>query len=95
MNAPRSYLFVPGDRPERFEKALATGNPAACAAEGARYTWENCTRQFLANLVPAFFFRLQAFVFLSTVRLFVVQTISSWLALRRRHSDAAPTFVGR
>lgn len=24
MNAPRSYLFVPGDRPERFEKALAT-----------------------------------------------------------------------
>ena len=25
MNAPRSYLFVPGDRPERFEKAFATG----------------------------------------------------------------------
>ena len=23
--APRSYLFVPGDRPERFEKALASG----------------------------------------------------------------------
>jgi citrate lyase subunit beta / citryl-CoA lyase len=25
MNAPRSYLFVPGDRPERFDKALASG----------------------------------------------------------------------
>jgi citrate lyase subunit beta/citryl-CoA lyase len=23
--SPRSYLFVPGDRPERFDKALATG----------------------------------------------------------------------
>jgi glycosyltransferase involved in cell wall biosynthesis len=34
------------------ERALATGDPAACAAEGAAYTWENCTRQFLANLVP-------------------------------------------
>jgi citrate lyase subunit beta / citryl-CoA lyase len=28
MNAPRSYLFVPGDRPERFEKALATAADA-------------------------------------------------------------------
>jgi glycosyltransferase involved in cell wall biosynthesis len=34
-------------------RALETGDPAACAAEGATYTWENCTRQFLANLVPA------------------------------------------
>jgi glycosyltransferase involved in cell wall biosynthesis len=34
-------------------RALATGDPAACAAEGATYTRENCTRQFLANLVPA------------------------------------------
>ncbi len=34
------------------ERALATGDPAACAAEGQRYTWESCTRQFLANLVP-------------------------------------------
>jgi citrate lyase subunit beta/citryl-CoA lyase len=25
MNAARSYLFVPGDRPERFEKALGSG----------------------------------------------------------------------
>jgi glycosyltransferase involved in cell wall biosynthesis len=33
-------------------RALATGDPAACAAEGRKYTWENCTRQFLGNLVP-------------------------------------------
>jgi citrate lyase subunit beta/citryl-CoA lyase len=25
MTIPRSYLFVPGDRPERFDKALASG----------------------------------------------------------------------
>jgi glycosyltransferase involved in cell wall biosynthesis len=34
------------------QRALRTGDPAACAAEGRRYTWESCTRQFLANLVP-------------------------------------------
>ncbi len=34
------------------EQALHRGNPQACAEEGARYSWENCTRQFLANLVP-------------------------------------------
>jgi citrate lyase subunit beta/citryl-CoA lyase len=28
MNAPRTYLFVPGDRPERFDKALASGSDA-------------------------------------------------------------------
>jgi citrate lyase subunit beta/citryl-CoA lyase len=28
MNAPRSYLFVPGDRPERFAKALASAADA-------------------------------------------------------------------
>lgn len=28
MAAPRSYLFVPGDRPERFAKALASGADA-------------------------------------------------------------------
>jgi glycosyltransferase involved in cell wall biosynthesis len=33
------------------EGALSTGDPAACAAEGRTYTWENCTRQFLENLV--------------------------------------------
>ena len=34
------------------ERALRTGNPAACAEEGRTYTWENCTRQFVSNLVP-------------------------------------------
>ena len=34
------------------ERALATGKPEVCAAEGARYTWANCTQQFLGNLVP-------------------------------------------
>jgi glycosyltransferase involved in cell wall biosynthesis len=33
-------------------RALRDGDPAACAAEGAKYTWENCTRQFVGNLVP-------------------------------------------
>jgi citrate lyase subunit beta/citryl-CoA lyase len=28
MSDPRSYLFVPGDRPERFDKALASGADA-------------------------------------------------------------------
>ncbi len=28
MNLPRSYLFVPGDRPERFAKALSSGADA-------------------------------------------------------------------
>ena len=34
-------------------RALVTGEPTACAAEGRSYTWEKCTRQFLANLVEA------------------------------------------
>jgi glycosyltransferase involved in cell wall biosynthesis len=34
------------------EIAMRTGDPAACAEEGRRYTWENCTNQFLGNLVP-------------------------------------------
>jgi len=33
------------------QKALATGDPAACAAEGRTYTWESCTSQFESNLV--------------------------------------------
>jgi glycosyltransferase involved in cell wall biosynthesis len=32
-------------------RARETGKADACAEEGARYTWENCTRQFLGNLV--------------------------------------------
>jgi glycosyltransferase involved in cell wall biosynthesis len=39
------------DLGKAVERALRTGDPAACAAEGRTYTWENCTRQFLANLV--------------------------------------------
>jgi glycosyltransferase involved in cell wall biosynthesis len=34
------------------ERALAFGDPKACAAEARRYTWENSTDQFLSNLVP-------------------------------------------
>ena len=33
------------------QQALRTGDPAACAAEGRKYTWEVCTRQFVQNLV--------------------------------------------
>ncbi|HEX4608441.1 MAG TPA: glycosyltransferase family 1 protein [Urbifossiella sp.] len=33
-------------------RALETGDPAACAAEGAGYTWDHCTHQFLTSLVP-------------------------------------------
>lgn len=33
-------------------EALATGRRDACLAEVAKYTWERCTAQFLANLVP-------------------------------------------
>jgi glycosyltransferase involved in cell wall biosynthesis len=33
-------------------RALSTGDPVACAAEGRKYTWESCTRQFVGNLVP-------------------------------------------
>ncbi len=41
------------DLGEAVRRALRDGDPAACAAEGAKYTWEACTRQFLANEVPA------------------------------------------
>lgn len=33
-------------------QALAAGDPAACAAEGAAYTWDHCTHQFFEHLVP-------------------------------------------
>jgi glycosyltransferase involved in cell wall biosynthesis len=35
------------------QRALASGIPEECSAEGRKYTWENCTQQFLNNLVPA------------------------------------------
>jgi glycosyltransferase involved in cell wall biosynthesis len=40
------------DLGKAVERALTTSDPEACAAEGRKYTWENCTEQFLANLVP-------------------------------------------
>ena len=40
------------DLGKAVSRGLRTSDPAACAAEGAGYTWENCTRQFLENLVP-------------------------------------------
>ena len=40
------------DLGKAVERGLATGDPQACANEGREYTWENCTRQFLANLAP-------------------------------------------
>ena len=33
-------------------RALQTGQREACIAEAGTYTWENCTKQFLSNLVP-------------------------------------------
>lgn len=41
------------DLGEAVRRALRSGDPAACAAEGRKYTWEDCTRQFAANLVRA------------------------------------------
>ena len=35
-----------------IQQALATGRRDACIAEAAHYTWERCTEQFVANLVP-------------------------------------------
>jgi glycosyltransferase involved in cell wall biosynthesis len=40
------------DLGKAVERTLATGDPEACANEGRKYTWQNCTKQFLANLVP-------------------------------------------
>jgi glycosyltransferase involved in cell wall biosynthesis len=40
------------DLGEAVRRALEEGKPEACAEEGSRYTWENCTKQFLGNLVP-------------------------------------------
>lgn len=40
------------DLGKAVERALRTADPAACAAAGRAYTWDRCTEQFLANLVP-------------------------------------------
>ena len=34
-------------------RALRDGDPAACVALAARYRWEECACEFVANLVPA------------------------------------------
>jgi len=43
---------VDDDLGRAVRRALTAGDPAACGAEGAAYTWERCTRQFFENLVP-------------------------------------------
>ena len=54
MNTPRSYLFVPGNRPERFAKALASGADAVvldledAVAADAKPAARDTVRQFLA-----------------------------------------------
>ena len=40
------------DLGKAVDRALQTSDRQACLEEGRMYTWDNCTRQFLANLVP-------------------------------------------
>ncbi len=40
------------DLGKAVERALNSGDPAACAEEGRSYTWDHCTSQFESNLVP-------------------------------------------
>ena len=64
VRAPLSYLFVPGDRPERFDKALAAGADAvildledavAPAGKGAARKeiaqWFGCNKEFAGRIV--------------------------------------------
>ena len=39
------------DLKRAIDEALRHGDRDACIAEGATYTWERCTEQFLGNLV--------------------------------------------
>lgn len=56
---PRSYLFVPGDRPERFAKALASGADAVvldledAVAESAKSAARAALAAWLPTLEPA------------------------------------------
>lgn len=58
VTGPIDIVTEPGcgalddDLGRAVERALATGDPAACTAAGRRYTWEHCTVQFLNSLVP-------------------------------------------
>ncbi len=55
MNLPRSYLFVPGDRPERFAKAMASGADAVvldledAVAAAAKETAREAVSNFVAG----------------------------------------------
>jgi glycosyltransferase involved in cell wall biosynthesis len=40
------------DLGKAVECALRTGDRDACIAEAKKYTWQNCTQQFVDNLVP-------------------------------------------
>jgi glycosyltransferase involved in cell wall biosynthesis len=40
------------DLGKAVERALKTGDREACLAEAQKYTWANCTQQFINNLLP-------------------------------------------
>lgn len=52
---PRSYLFVPGDRPERFGKALASGADAVVLdlEDAVQPASKQAAREAIAAFVPA------------------------------------------
>ena len=55
MRTPVTYLFVPGDRPERFDKAHACGADAVifdledAVAPGAKDRARDCVRDWVAQ----------------------------------------------
>ena len=57
-HAPRTYLFVPGDRPERFEKALASGADAVvldvedAVSSQAKGVARDAIARFLTRAMP-------------------------------------------
>ena len=57
--APRTYLFVPGDRPERFAKALASGADAVvldledAVAPTAKAAARDAIGDWLAGAAPS------------------------------------------
>ncbi|HLH40857.1 MAG TPA: CoA ester lyase [Bryobacteraceae bacterium] len=59
---PRSYLFVPATRPDRFEKALASGAHAVIAdlEDAVPPPEKSAARQALKNLPPGMIVRVNA-----------------------------------
>ena len=55
MNAPRSYLFAPGDRPERFEKALGSAADAIVVdlEDAVAPSAKSAAREAVATLLSA------------------------------------------